>query len=77
MIDDELVLQQRDITGTTVHVCENCGRPVGGSFLWQVADGTAVDGGSGMRICPDCLEAFERGTAPVELDDEDDAEIVL
>jgi hypothetical protein len=30
-----------------------------------------------MRICAICLEAIERGTAPVELDDEEEVETVL
>lgn len=77
MTDDELVWQRREITGTAVHVCENCGRPVSGSLLRQAADETTPDGGSGMRICADCLEAIERGTAPLELDDEDEVEMVL
>jgi hypothetical protein len=33
-------------------------------------------GGSGMRVCPDCLQALERGTEPVELADDDEPEFV-
>lgn len=76
MIDDELIRQQREITGETVHVCENCGRPLRAGFLRRATDDTTADGGGGMRICPDCLDAIGRGTDPVELDEEDDLELV-
>ena len=76
MIDEELVWQRREITGTTVHVCENCGRPVGETLLYLADAETTADGGPGMRICADCREAIGRGTAPVELDEEDDIELV-
>jgi len=71
MIDDELAWQQREITGATVHVCENCGRPVGASLLRQAAEHTTADGGGGMRICADCLDAIKRGMAPLDLDEDD------
>ena len=77
MIDEELTWQQREITGTTVHVCENCGRPLTAAIMRQADDDTSDDGGGGMRICADCYEAIERGTAPIELDDDEDLEPVL
>ncbi|HEX5166025.1 MAG TPA: hypothetical protein VFV93_11560 [Thermomicrobiales bacterium] len=77
MIDEELVWQRREITGETVRVCENCGRPMDIALLRQAADDTTDDGGPGMRICPDCLDAMARGVDPVELDDEDDLVPVL
>jgi hypothetical protein len=72
MIDEELIWQRRDITGETIRVCENCGRPMDASLLRRADDETTADGGAGMRICPDCLNAMARGTDPVELDDDDD-----
>jgi hypothetical protein len=76
MIDEELIWQRREITGETVHVCENCGRPVSAYLLRQAEDDTTDDGGAGMRICPACYEAIASGTAPVELDEEDELELV-
>jgi len=77
MIDDELILQQREIAGDAVHLCENCGRPISAALLRHIPDETTADGGVGMRICVACLEAIERGTEPVELEDEDVTDPVL
>ena len=77
MIDEELTWQQREITGEAAYACENCGRPVSAALLREVPDETTADGGAGMRVCAACLEAIERGTAPVELDVEDEPELVL
>lgn len=71
MIDEELTWQQREITGESVHVCERCGRPVGANLLRQAADDTTADGGGGMRVCADCLDAIDRGMAPLDLDEDD------
>ncbi|HYI14430.1 MAG TPA: hypothetical protein VEX37_03495 [Thermomicrobiales bacterium] len=76
MIDEELTWQRREISGETVQVCEKCGRPMSDALLRLSADETSADGGAGMRICPACFEAMASGTAPVELDDEDDLEPV-
>jgi hypothetical protein len=76
-MNEELIWQQREITGEAVYACENCGRPVSAALLREIPDETTADGGVGMRVCAACLEAIERGTAPVELDDEDEPETLL
>ena len=71
MIDEELTWQQREITGTAVRVCERCGRPIDATEMQMVDDETSADGGTGMRICADCMNAIARGADPVDLADDD------
>lgn len=76
MIDDELVWQRREVTGESAHVCERCGRPMSANLVRQAADETTADGGGGMRVCADCVDAIERGIDPIELDEEDELDLV-
>jgi hypothetical protein len=71
MRDDELGWESREITGTATLACERCGRPVSPMSLRHAEDDASADGGAGMRICADCLDAIERGTEPIELDDDE------
>jgi hypothetical protein len=67
MIDEELLLQHRDVAGDVVHLCERCGRPItspvaplpepAGPFATEV---------EGLRLCADCWYLIETGAVTLE-----------
>lgn len=72
MIDEELALQQRDVTGERVQVCERCGRPLIGNPSLPVAPRSPLaDPTDGIGVCASCWLAVETGMDPIPMDDED------
>lgn len=66
MIDEELALQFRDVTGDAITVCERCGRPMtrATSLSPELVNPGALD--EVMLLCGDCIARIERGDVVLE-----------
>lgn len=62
MVDEELIAQLRDVSGTALATCDLCGRPMAHSAGTVVAGSpSAAEPVEELFICPDCLLAYEQG----------------
>lgn len=69
--DDEVAWQQREITGSTVLLCEQCGLPLGPD------DATLTEATSlleGQRLCARCRTTIGRGDVEPDWDDDEAAQ---
>ncbi len=76
MSDEEWTLQQRDVSGDTVLLCDRCGQPIDASVAHVVMPEPSelVQPGTETWLCPTCWEAFESGQE--DLEPEVDLEVI-
>jgi hypothetical protein len=67
MIDEEIVGQQREITGQSVAICDFCRLPVPRTSLVRVEGASRLaEPVEALHICESCRERIERGEFPLD-----------
>jgi hypothetical protein len=75
--DEDVAWQQREITGSTLVLCDQCGRPLDGEAFTLAETAPIAEPLDGQRICRDCWEKIGRGEAEADWDDDDEDPSVL
>ena len=62
MVDEDLALRRREITGETVQLCDLCGAPIAGqATVFEQAEFPPGHAAEGMILCDECRREAERG----------------
>jgi hypothetical protein len=78
--DEDIAWQQREITGTTLHLCERCGRPLDpeGVDAITLTEPTSplAEPTEGERLCADCYTRMGNSESAIIWDDDDEDDTV-
>lgn len=62
MVDEDLALRRREITGETVRFCDVCGAPIAGAAtVFEQAEFPPGQVADEMYLCDACRDAAQRG----------------
>ena len=72
-MDEEQIGQLREISGSTITVCELCGKPSAEVSVMVIERRSSGHPETEMRICPSCRRQLEAGELPLDPDELDGA----
>lgn len=69
MVDEDLALRRREITGKTIQLCDHCGAPiVGDATVFEQAEFPVGQATEPIILCDDCRGAVQRGEIDIQQD---------
>lgn len=67
MVDEDLALRRREITGETVQLCDLCGAPITGeAAIFEQAEFPPGQAAEPMILCEACQGEVERGEIDIQ-----------
>ena len=67
MVDEDLALRRREITGKTVQLCELCGAPIAGeAVFFEQAEFPPGQMADPLILCDACRGEVERGEIDIQ-----------
>lgn len=67
MVDEDLALRRREITGETVQLCHLCGAPIAGeATVFEQADFPPGQAAEAVVLCDACRAEVERGEIDIQ-----------
>lgn len=67
MVNEDLALRRREITGETVQLCDLCGAPIAGeATIFEQAEFPPGQATEPMVLCESCRAEVERGEIDIQ-----------
>ncbi len=67
MVDEDLALRRREITGETVQLCHLCGAPISGeAVVFEQAEFPPGQAAEPVFLCETCRAEVERGEIDIQ-----------